>query len=64
VKKTYGNAVSILLTDTLSFSLALLKGVLVLELGTHLMMLMRSYQDAGEAGPMVMIWAVNACRGF
>lgn len=34
-KKTYRNAVSILLTDTLSFSLALLEGVLVLELGTH-----------------------------
>ena len=33
---THGNAVSVLLTDALSLSLALLEGVLVLELGSHL----------------------------
>ena len=33
---TYGNTVGILLSDTLSFSLALFKGVLILELGTHI----------------------------
>ena len=33
--KTYRNAVSVLLTDALSFGLALLKGMLVLELGAH-----------------------------
>ena len=32
---TYRNTVGILLSDTLSFSLALLERVLVLELGTH-----------------------------
>ena len=32
---TYGDTVGILLADTLSFGLALLEGVLVLELGTH-----------------------------
>ena len=31
----YGNAVVVLLSDALRLSLALLKGVLVLELGTH-----------------------------
>ena len=33
---TYRNTVRILLSDTLSFSLALLERVLVLELGTHI----------------------------
>lgn len=33
---TYRNTVGILLSDTLSFSLALFKGVLILELGTHI----------------------------
>ena len=33
---TYRNAVCILLSDSLSFSLALLERVLVLELGTHI----------------------------
>ena len=33
---TYGNAVCILLSDSLSFSLALLERVLILELGTHI----------------------------
>jgi hypothetical protein len=33
---TYGNAVVVLLTDALGLSLALLEGVLVLELGAHL----------------------------
>lgn len=61
--KTYGNAVSILLADTLSFGLALLKRMLVLELGTHGddvdEVLSRS---AGEAGPG-MISAVSCfCR--
>ncbi len=32
---TYGNAVGIFLTDALGFGLALLEGVLVLELATH-----------------------------
>ena len=32
---THRDAVGILLSDPLSFSLALLEGVLVLELGTH-----------------------------
>ena len=32
---TYRNAVSVLLADTLSLSLALLEGVLVLKLGAH-----------------------------
>ena len=32
---TYWNTVRILLSDALSFSLALLKGMLVLKLGTH-----------------------------
>ena len=32
---TYWNAVVVLLSDALSFCLALLEGVLVLELGTH-----------------------------
>jgi len=32
---THRNAVSVLLTDALSFSLALFEGVLVLELGAH-----------------------------
>lgn len=32
---TYGNAVGVLLPDTLGFGLALLKGVLVLELAAH-----------------------------
>ena len=31
----YGNAVGVLLANTLSLSLALLEGVLVLELGSH-----------------------------
>jgi len=31
----YGNPVSVFLPDALSFSLALLEGVLVLELGAH-----------------------------
>ena len=33
---TYRNPISILLSDALSFSLAFLKRVLILELGTHL----------------------------
>ena len=32
---TYRNPISVLLSDALSFSLALLKGMLILELGTH-----------------------------
>lgn len=32
---TYGNTIRILLADTLGLSLTLLKGVLVLELGSH-----------------------------
>ena len=32
----YWNTVSVLLSDSLSFSLALLERVLVLELGTHI----------------------------
>lgn len=32
---TYRNAISIFLANTLSFGLALLEGVLVLELGPH-----------------------------
>ena len=32
---TYRNPVSVLLSDTLSFSLALLERVLILKLGTH-----------------------------
>lgn len=32
---TYRNTVGVLLSDTLCFSLALLEGVLILELGTH-----------------------------
>lgn len=32
---SYGDAVRVLLTDTLGLSLALLEGVLVLELGSH-----------------------------
>ena len=32
---TYGNAVGVLLTNAFGFCLALLEGVLVLELGTH-----------------------------
>jgi hypothetical protein len=35
VRWTYWNAVGILLADALGFSLALLEGVLVLELGSH-----------------------------
>jgi hypothetical protein len=34
-RKTYGNAVVVLLADALSLGLALLERVLVLELGTH-----------------------------
>lgn len=34
-RETYGNAVVVLLTDALSLGLALLEGVLVLELGSH-----------------------------
>lgn len=33
---TYRNAVGILLSDALSFSLALLERVLILKLGTHI----------------------------
>jgi hypothetical protein len=33
--KTYGNAIRVLLTNALGLSLALLEGVLVLELATH-----------------------------
>lgn len=33
---TYWDAVGVLLTDALGFGLALLEGVLVLELGSHL----------------------------
>lgn len=33
---TYRNTICIFLSDTLSFSLALLERVLVLELGTHI----------------------------
>ncbi len=33
---TYRNTIGILLSDTFSFSLALLEGVLVLKLGTHI----------------------------
>lgn len=33
---TYGNAISVLLANTLGLGLALLEGVLVLELGSHL----------------------------
>ena len=32
---TYRNPISVLLSDALSFSLALLERVLILELGTH-----------------------------
>lgn len=35
-RSTHGNAVVVLLTDALGLGLALLKGVLVLELGAHL----------------------------
>lgn len=35
MRKTYGDAVCVFLSDSLSFSLALLKRVLVLELGSH-----------------------------
>ena len=34
--KTYRDTVCVLLSDSLSFSLALLEGMLVLELGTHI----------------------------
>ncbi len=33
---TYWDTVGVLLTDSLSFCLALLEGMLVLELGTHI----------------------------
>ena len=33
--ETYRNAISVLLADAVCFCLALLEGVLVLELGTH-----------------------------
>lgn len=34
-RDTYGNAIGVLLANTLSFSFALLERVLVLELGSH-----------------------------
>lgn len=34
-RRTYRDAISVFLSDAFSFSLALLKWVLVLELGTH-----------------------------
>ena len=34
-RRTYGNTVVVLLANALSLGLALLEGVLVLELGTH-----------------------------
>jgi hypothetical protein len=34
--RTYGNAVSVFLTDSFRFSLSFLEGVLVLELGAHI----------------------------
>ena len=35
MRQTHGNAVCVLLADALSFRLALLEGMLVLELGSH-----------------------------
>lgn len=36
LRQAYRDAVVVLLSDALSFGLALLEGVLVLELGTHI----------------------------
>lgn len=54
---TYRNAVGILLADTLSFGLALLEGVLVLELGAHSGGV--AYRDAGW---LVRSWASGGDR--
>lgn len=45
---TYRNSVGVLLSDALSFGLALLEGVLVLELGTHLGMRVVDEREFGS----------------